>query len=172
MRIMKIMLKRLTHRTDEKKIAERYIINTIYKTEYKSQMLLYPIPEFIEDKRCMCPSCNNEGEFMWEKGCFIFCGKCASNQFENPILTQDKVLIVPSVDQAVRGNAFEWQIQGKDEWYKVKGSNINWDSTQRLSIVEIKKRWDEVMYQVLSDNPQLVEAEYIKDEPKKLVIYV
>jgi ribosomal protein S27AE len=146
-------------------------MNTIYKTDYKSKMLIYPIPEFIEDKRCRCPSCNNIGEFMCDKY-FIFCGKCLTNQFENPTLTQDKVLVVPSVDQAVRGNAFEWQIQGKEDWYKVKGSNITWDSTQRLSVVEVKKRWDEIMYQVLSDNPQLVDAEYVKEEPKKLVIYV
>ena len=173
MRIIKMTIRRLRHRIEnEQKVAERYILNTVYKSEYKNQMLLYPIPEFIEDKHCRCPSCNNEGEFMWEKGCFIFCGKCLSNQFENPTLTQDKVLIVPSVDQAVRGNAFEWQIQSKDEWYKVKGSSITWDSTQRLSMVEIKKRWDEIMYQVLSDIPQIVEAEYIKDEPKKLIIYV
>jgi hypothetical protein len=102
---------------------------------------------------------------------FVFCGTCASNQFENPIINQEKVLIVPSVDQAVRGNAFEWQIQGKDEWYKVKGSGISWDSTQRLSVVEIKKRWDEIMYQVLSDIPQLVDGDY-KKEDKKLIIFV
>lgn len=80
-------------------------------------------------------------------------------------------MIVPSVDQAVKGNAFEWQIQGKDEWYKIKGVGITWDSTQRLSVVEIKRRWDEIMYQVVSDNPQLVDADYIKEE-KKLIVFV
>jgi ribosomal protein S27AE len=171
LRIIKIMLKRLTHRTDEKKIAERYIMNTIYKTEYKTQMLIYPIPDFIEDKHCRCPSCNNEGEFMWEKGCFIFCGKCLSNQFENPILTQDKVLIVPSVTQAKNGNAFEWNIQGKTEWYKIRGVNITCDSTQRLSTLEIKNRFDELMVKILEDNIELCDAEYDKDN-KQLKIYV
>jgi ribosomal protein S27AE len=170
MRVMHITLKRLTHRTDEKKTAERYILNTVYKTECKNQMLLYPIPDFIEDKRCMCPSCNNEGAFMSDKY-FVMCGSCASNQFENPILTQDKVLIVPSVTQAKNGNAFEWNIQGKTEWYKIRGVNITCDSTQRLSTLEIKNRFDELMIKILEDNIELCEAEYDKDN-KQLKIYV
>lgn len=164
------MIRRLTHRTDEKKIAERYIINTTFKNNYSNKILLYPIPDFIEDKRCMCPSCNKEGICMSDKY-FIFCGSCASNQFENSTLNQEKTLIVPSVTQAKNGNAFEWNIQGKTEWYKIRGVNIICDSTQRLSSVEIKTRFDELIMKVLEDNTELCEAEYDKEE-KQLTIYV
>jgi hypothetical protein len=163
--MIKIILRRLTHKTDEKKIGERYILNTVYESE-KHNLLLYPIPEFVEPK-CSCGNVGFAVMFDFK----VYCKNCINNILGNTKVVQEKVLIVPSVDQAVKGNAFEWQIQGKDEWYKIKGVGITWDSTQRLSVVEIKRRWDEIMYQVVSDNPQLVDADYIKEE-KKLIVFV
>ena len=164
---MKFILRRLRHRGEsEQKIADRYTVNTTYDPNCKHELLLYPVPEFVDNK---C-SCGKEG-FAVMFDFKVYCRDCINNILGNTKINQEKVLIVPSVDQAVKGNAFEWQPQGKDEWYKVRGSGIGWDSEQRLSVVEIKKRWDEIMYQVLSDNPQLVEGEYEK-ENKKLIIFV
>ena len=171
MRVMKIILKRLTHRTDEKKTAERYIMNTIYQHEYNHETkTLYPLPECIE-QNCSMPNCQRPAICM-DEYFRIYCGLCISNQFPEQKMVQEKVLIVPSVTQNVLGNAFEWQIQGKnDSWYKIRGCNIKYDSTQRLSTIEIKKRWEELMVEVLEDNPELCEAEYDK-ETKILTIFL
>jgi hypothetical protein len=169
---MKIMIKRIIHSTEtEQKTAERYTINTTFKNDYGNySMLLLPIPDFIEAE-CSMPECNKKAICMDSKSLRTFCSDCLNNQFPPQKMVQEKTLAVPSVGQAVRGNAFEWQLLGKSEWYKVRGNNIVWASKERISDLEMEQRWNDVMYKVLSDNPQIVEADYIREE-KKLVILV
>jgi len=166
MRITKMIIRRLTHKADEQKIADRYILNTTYEPNEKHNLLLYPIPEFV-DPKCKC----GEVGFAVMADFQVYCINCITNILGNTKMNQEKTLIVPSVDQAKNGNAFEWNIQGKDEWYKIRGTGIIYDSTQRISIIEIKKRFDEIIYNILCDNPQIVDADYIKEE-KKLIIFV
>jgi hypothetical protein len=164
--MMKIILKRLTHKTDEKKIAERYILNTTYEPDINQQLLVYPIPEFI-DPKC---SCGKEGFGMVDYK--VYCKDCLNNIVGNIKMKQEKTLVCPSVTQNKNGNAFEWQIQGKNEaWYKIRGINITCDSNQRLSIAEINRRFDELMLKILEDNAELCDAEY-KKETKILTVYV
>ena len=163
--IIKIILRRLTHKTDEKKVAERYIMNTTYKPDITTELLIYPIPEFI-DPKC---SCGKDGFGMVDYK--VYCKDCLNNMVGNTKTEQEKSLVCPSVTQGVLGNAFEWNPQGTENWYKIRGSGIKWDSIQRLNIAEIKQRWDELMMKVLEDNAEICDAEYEK-ETKQLTIFV
>lgn len=166
--LVKILLRRVLHQTDtEKKKAERYITNSIFVNEAGKRICLYPISEFMDNK---CKVCGNDGCGM-DDNMEVYCGKCLCKLFGKSELVKEKALMVPSVEQAVRGNAFEWQPQGKDNWYKVRGTNLIPDTLIRLSKKEVMERWTEIMSKVLEDDPQLVEGEYDK-ENKLLVIYV
>lgn len=164
---MKFLLRRVQHAQEsELKKSERYTINRFYKPEGIISKLLYPIPDIVESK-CWC---GKDGITMDENG-NVLCSEHLTEIMGETKFMEEKTLTIPSVDQAVKGNAFEWQPQGKDCWYKVKGSNIKADSSARLPREEIQKRFNEIMAQILEDSPQLVDGDYDK-ENKKLVILV
>jgi DNA-directed RNA polymerase subunit RPC12/RpoP len=160
------MLRRVRHSTEtEKKKAERFITNSFFVNETGRPIVLLPVSEFVENK---CKVCGKEGLGMNEH-MYIYCSECLSKLFRESKLVKEKVLLVPSVEQAVKGNAFEWQPQGNDNWYKVKGSSIIPNSQQRLTKKELMERYNEVMIKVLEDEPQLVDGDYQKEE-KKLIL--
>ena len=164
---MKFLIRRIQHTQEsELKKSERFTMNRFYKPEAFISKVLYPIPDMVEPK-CWC---GKDGIVMTEDGC-VLCPEHLMKSVGETKFTEEKTLTIPSVDQAVKGNAFEWQPQGKDCWYKIKGSNINADSPARLPKEEIQKRFNEIMAQVLEDSPQLVDGDYDK-ENKKLVILV
>jgi hypothetical protein len=173
---MKFLLRRVFHATEtEKKKAERYTTNTIFKSDYESHSLkILSVPDMIENV-CSMPNCSNPAFCMVDFGNENFRTMCIDHlrqQFPDQKLCQEKCLMVPSIEQAVKGNAFEWQPQGKnDNWYKIRGGNISPDSQQRLSKKEIKDRFNDIMSKVLEDEPQLLDGEYQKED-KKLVILV
>jgi hypothetical protein len=158
-------LRRVVHKKDtEKKKQERYTNNNFFVPEKEKSIIIYPIPEPCE---CLCgkPAIGMTSEFSF------VCKECIEGLMKNTTIKQEKVLTVPSIDQATKGNAFEWQPEGKEQWYKINGSNITAGATISLSKEEIKKRFDNIMYEVLKDNPQICEGEYHKED-KKLVIFV
>jgi hypothetical protein len=164
---MRFLIRRVQHQQEsDLKKSERYILNHFYKPEIIFSTILYPIPDMVESK-CWC---GNEGIAMNEN-MKVLCSKHLIDAIGKTKLSEEKTLVVPSIDQAVKGNAFEWQPQGKDVWYKIKGTNIRVDSTLSLPREEIQKRFVEIMSQVLSDDTQLVDGDYDKDN-KKLVILV
>lgn len=164
---MKILLRRVFHIAEtEKKKAERYITNCYFENKIGRSITLYPISEFIENK-CHC---GKEGIGMDETMC-VYCSVCLNKLLGETKLIKEKALMVPSVEQAVKGNAFEWQPQGKDNWYKVRGSSLIPDTTSRITKKELTERWTELMSKVLEDDPQYVEAEYDKDN-KQLRVFI
>lgn len=165
---MKLLIRRVQHiHESELKKSERFTTNRFYKPETVSSQVLYPIPDMVEPK-CWC---GKDGMVMTENGS-VLCSEHLMKAVGETKLMEEKSLTIPSVDQAVKGNAFEWQPQGKECWYKVKGSNIKADSQARLPKDEIQKRFNEIMAQVLEDDsPQLVDGDYTKED-KKLIIQV
>jgi hypothetical protein len=165
---LRVLLRRVIHKESEteRKKAERFTTNKVFEGEKKVSITLYPIPDFIE-RKC---SCGKEGIGM-DENMIVRCVGCIDEVVGKSKLIEYKVLVIPSIAQAVKGNAFEWQVQGNEQWYKVKGTNIIPDSKQSLPKEEIQKRFLEMMGKVLADDPQLVDADYSKDD-KRLIVYV
>lgn len=166
--LMKILIRRVRHRESENdlKISERYTINTTYEFSKRHSILFYPISEFSGSK-CMC----GKDAMAMTSDFKVVCKDCINDVLGESKLKQEKMLAVPSITQAVRGNAFEWAVQGKDEFYKVKGANVLFNSNQRISAIDMRKRFGDIMTLILEDKPQLVDADYNKYK-KELTIFV
>lgn len=173
---LKFLLRRVYHATEtEERKAERFITNTLYKSDSGSYSLkLLPVPDCIENI-CSMPNCDKPAICMIDYGNDNYRTICESHlrdQFPERKLVQERALMTPSVEQAIKANAFEWQPQGKnDNWYKIRGVNIIGDCQHPLPKKVIKDRFYVLMSEVLEDNPQLVDGEYIKEE-KKLIIWI
>lgn len=151
----------------EKKKSERYITNSFYDNQTGRPVTLYPVSEFVENK---CKVCGKEGLGM-DEHMAVYCGECLGKLFRESKLVKERALMVPSIEQAVKGNAFEWQPQGNENWYKVRGTSLIPDTMSRLTRKEVMERWTDIMSKVLEDDPQQVEGDYDK-ENKLLVIFV
>ena len=153
---MKLVLRRVFHASEtELKKSERYTTNTSFESEFSNQKLnLLPVPEFVESA-CSMPNCDKSAICMVDFGNNNFrlmCVEHLNQQFPPQKAKKEKVLVVPSIEQAIRGNAFEWQPQGKnDNWYKIRGPSLIPDSQQRLTKKEIKDRFYEIMSKILED---------------------
>ncbi len=164
---MKLLIRRVQHSQEsELKKSERYTTNRFYSPEKQISVVLYSIPDVVETKcKCGC-----DGVAM-DETMKVLCEKCIDKLLGKCTKQEEHVLVVPFIEQAVKGNAFEWQPQGKETWYKIKGMNIVALSNMSLPKEEIKNRFDEIMSKVLNDDPQLVDADYDKDN-KKLILFV
>jgi len=164
---MKLIIRRVQRSQEtELKKSERYTTNQFYNPEKQISLVMYPIPDVVEPK-CKC---GGDGVAM-DETMKVLCEKCIGKLLGKSTKQEERVLVVPYIEQAVKGNAFEWQPQGKETWYKIKGTNIRGVSTLSLPKEEIQNRFEEMMSKVLNDDPQLVDAEYDKDT-KKLSIVV
>lgn len=101
---MKLLLRRVQHlQESEQKKSERFTINRFFNPEKQISVVLYPIPDVVESK-CKC---GGDGVAM-DETMKVLCEKCTNNLLGKCFKQEERVLVVPFIEQAVKGNAFEW----------------------------------------------------------------
>jgi hypothetical protein len=145
---------------------ERMIETLSFKSEVGGSVRISPIPEFVKDPSCKF--CNKPATVL--SGINFSCSNCLNLLIGKSKLVSKEELFSPSIKHAIFITIFEWSTNN-ETWYRLKGSNIVPDSTSIISDEELHRRFHNLMIEVITGNPQEVEADYEKTE-KKLKVFV
>jgi len=161
---MQKLVIRLIERMRKKNI-ERFVTNVTFVNKSNILLKVYPIPEFGKGK-CSC----GEGEIeFFTDDMVLCCSKCINRILGESLLKKKEALYYPSLEKSVRASVFEWSANNEN-WYRVRGSNVEGDSHQHISKEEIDKRFLAFMKIVLMGQPQRFDGTYNK-EGKLLTVF-
>jgi len=156
----------ITLRVAEKsRHKEKYITCLAYKPEKASTVKLNPIPEFVGETNCKC---GQPAIFMAEPD--FYCSNCINELIGKSEVVSTECLFSPSVAHAIDITIFEWSTN-RERWYRLRGSNVQPDSTSIISAKELERRFNELMIEIITGSPQEADAEYEKED-KQLRIFV
>jgi len=162
---MRIIL-RMARKTKRK---ERFLDGLFFEeADSRVFICLFPVPDWANDVKCK--DCGEPARFL-VKNLEFMCGSCVKKYLGHSELKTRKVLSSPSMERAVNGSIFEWGLENRDRWYRIKGSNIDPTSDLVIPKEEVLRRFYEQIEQVLAGNTKDFEAEYYKTE-KRLKVWI